>query len=182
MEEVVKPAKSLFDDWMLRHARISPNIRDVVYAAGVKFGGQTEWRYCWETYRNTSIPSEREIMLKALGFTSDPWLLQRYLLQSLDRNLVRSQDVESVISAVAKNPEGKLLAWRHLKAHWPQIQALFGNSSLTMGTLINHVTTNFFTEYDYLEVSSMFMNAMKGSLIIFTKNSPSSIKILQNKC
>jgi aminopeptidase N len=153
---VVKPAKILFDDWMLRSKRIAPNIRDVVYAAGVKFSGENEWKFCWETYQKTPFPSEKRIMLQALGATTDPWLLQRYLLQTLDRNLVRPQDVETVIAAVAKNSEGKLLAWRHLKAHWPHIQGLFGNGSLTMGGLIHVVTSDFFTEYDYQEVSPTF--------------------------
>lgn len=34
LEDVVKPAKSLFDDWMLKGKRIAPNIRNVVYIAG----------------------------------------------------------------------------------------------------------------------------------------------------
>ncbi|XP_014219724.1 glutamyl aminopeptidase [Copidosoma floridanum] len=163
LEEVVKPAKGLFEDWMLRNKSIAPNIRDVVYAAGVKFGGQDEWSHCWDTYLRTQFPSEKRIMLQALGATTDPWLLQRYLLQTLDRNLVRPQDVEAVIAAVAKNPEGKLLAWRHLKAHWPHIQGLFGNGSLTMGGLIQVVTSGFFTEYDYREVKEFFKDIDVGS-------------------
>ncbi|KAL7295649.1 hypothetical protein TKK_0011007 [Trichogramma kaykai] len=163
LEAVVKPAKSLFDDWMLHQKNITPNIRDVVYSAGVKFGGQEEWNHCWETYRKTIYPSEKRVMLQALGSTADPWLLQRYLLQTLDRNQVRPQDVESVIAAVAKNSEGKLLAWRHLKAHWPLIQGLFGNGSLTMGGLIDVVTRDFFTEYDYHEVKEFFKDIDVGS-------------------
>ena len=152
LDEVVKPAKSLFDDWMKQSKKIAPNIRDVVYAAGVKFGGQDEWNHCWKTYNDTIYPSEKHIMLQALGATTDPWLLQRYLLRSLDREQLRPQDVESVIASVAKNSEGKLLAWRHLKAHWPHIQGLLGNGSLTIGGLIHVVTSDFFTEYDYHEV------------------------------
>ena len=153
LDDVVTPAKSLFDDWMQRNRSIAPNIRDVVYSAGVKFGGPDEWKHCWETYNKTIYPSEKRIMLQALGSTTDPWLLQRYLLQTLDRNQVRPQDVETVIAAVAKNSEGKFLAWRHLKAHWSHIQGIFGNGSMTMGNLINVVTSDFFTEYDYHEVN-----------------------------
>lgn len=67
--------------------------------------------------------------------------------------MVRSQDVETVIASVATNSEGQFLAWRHLKAYWPQIHVLFGNGSLTMGGLISVVVSDFFTEYDYHEVS-----------------------------
>lgn len=92
-------------------------------------------------------------MLQALGATTDSWLLQRYLLHSLDRDVVRSQDVETVIASVASNSDGKFLAWRHLKAYWPQIHAIFGNGSITIGGLISVVISDFFTEYDYHEVS-----------------------------
>lgn len=94
-------------------------------------------------------------MLHALGASSDPWLLQRYLLKTLNRDQVRPQDVEVVIGAVASNPEGRLLAWRHLKAYWPDLQSILGNGSLTMGGLIYVVTSRFFTEYDLKEVISI---------------------------
>lgn len=152
LDEVVKPAKTLFDDWMLHSKRIPPNIRDVVYAAGIKFGNQEEWNYCWEMYKKAQIPIEKRVMLLALGATTDPWLLKIYLLNALDRNKVRTQDVESVIATVAQNSEGKFLAWRHLKAHWDTILGLVGNGSMTMGNLIHIVTSEFFTEYDYREV------------------------------
>ncbi|KAK2584087.1 hypothetical protein KPH14_006530 [Odynerus spinipes] len=163
LDSVVEPAKTIFNDWMSNGKRIGPNIRDVVYVAGIKFGGEEEWNYCWSIYQTTQVPSEKRLMLQALGATSDPWLLQRYLLRSLDREKVRPQDVETVIGSVATNPEGQFLAWRHLKAYWHDIQALFGNGTLTMGGLITVVTSNFFTEHDYREVSEFFKKVDVGS-------------------
>lgn len=163
LEDVVKPAKNLFEDWMLRGKKIPPNIRDVVYVAGIRFGTESEWRRCWETYKSTQIPSEKRIILGALGATTDPWLLQRYLLKSLDRDNVKSQDVEAVITAVARNPEGQYIAWRHVKAYWPQLHSLFGNGSLGLSTLISSVVSDFFTEYDYQEVKEFFKNVDVGS-------------------
>ncbi|CAL7945633.1 unnamed protein product [Xylocopa violacea] len=148
LDDVVKPAKNFFEDWMLR---------------GIKFGGEKEWNHCWQNYQKTQVPSEKRIMLQALGATTDSWLLQRYLLRSLDREMVRSQDVETVIASVASNSEGQFLAWRHLKAYWPEIHALFGNGSLTMGGLISVVVSDFFTEYDYHEVSEFFKKVDVGS-------------------
>ncbi|XP_044018769.1 endoplasmic reticulum aminopeptidase 2-like isoform X2 [Aphidius gifuensis] len=163
LDDVVKPAKDLFDNWMLHDKAIPPNIRDIVYVAGIRFGGEAEWLHCWDTYMKTLIPSEKKIMLRALGATTDPWLLQRYLLKTLDKNSVKSQDVETVISSVARNSEGQYLAWRHLKAHWPQLHSLFGNGSLTIGTLIDTVIPDFFTEYDYHEVTNFFKNVDVGN-------------------
>ncbi|XP_043267317.1 endoplasmic reticulum aminopeptidase 2-like isoform X2 [Venturia canescens] len=163
LEDVIKPAKNLFEDWMVRGKRIAPNIRDVVYAAGVQFGGETEWSYCWDTYRKTQIPSEKIIMLNAMGATSDRWLLQRYLLRSLEPEDVKAQDIDAVISSVARNSEGKFLAWRHMKAYWSQLFDIFGTGSPTFGGLISSVISDFSTEYDYREVTEFFKDVDVGS-------------------
>lgn len=90
--------------------------------------------------------------------------------------MVRSQDVETVIASVATNCEGKFLAWRHLKAYWPRIHALFGNGSLTMSGLISVVISDFFTDYDYHEVSEFFKNVDVGSGQRALKQSLETIK------
>lgn len=78
----------------------------------------------------------------------------RYLLETLDKTTIRPEDVRIVLAVVAANPEGKLLAWRHLKAYWPTMYTLFGNSTSMMGGLISAVTTYLSTPYDYYEVST----------------------------
>ncbi|XP_025602401.2 endoplasmic reticulum aminopeptidase 2-like isoform X3 [Athalia rosae] len=163
IESVVKPAKALFDSWMNKGTRIPPNLRDIVYTAGIRYGGEKEWDHCWDVYKKTQIPSERRILLKALGASMDPWILQRYLLSSLEREEIKPQDVEAVLSVVANNPEGRFLTWRHLKAYWPKLQSMFGNGTFTMGGLISVVTSHFCTEYDYQEVSEYFKKVDVGS-------------------
>lgn len=92
-------------------------------------------------------------MLQALGATMDPWLLKRYLQFSLDRNLFKAQEVNTVIASVAANSHGHYLAWRHIKAYWPQIEALYVNESFSISNLLLNVVPDYFiTEYDYREV------------------------------
>ncbi|RLU25456.1 hypothetical protein DMN91_001612 [Ooceraea biroi] len=157
MDNVVKSAKDLFQDWMLKGKRIPPNIRNIVYMAGVKFGEEDVWQHCWQVYLKTQIQSEKLVMLQALGAAMDPWLLKRYLRYSLNRDLIKSQDVNAIIASVAANPQGHYLAWRHIKAYWPQIEALYVNESLSISDLILSLVPDYFiTEYDYREVSGFF--------------------------
>ncbi|KAL1493346.1 hypothetical protein ABEB36_011418 [Hypothenemus hampei] len=157
LNETVNEAKILFQKWMLLNQTIDTNLKEVVYSAGVKFGGMSEWQFCWNTYNSTTISTERRLLLKALGQPrGDPWLLQRYLLETLDKNTIKSEDVKIVLAVVAANPEGKLLAWRHLKAYWPTMHSLFGNSTSMMGSLISAVTAHLSTPYDYYEVTTYF--------------------------
>lgn len=171
LNETVTQAKTKFKRWMVNNETISPDLKEVVYVAGIKYGGVLEWEHCWSVYNSTTVPSERKLLLKALGSASDPWLLQRlvlilnsyaiaifgliyrYLLKTLDRDTVKPQDVKIVLAVVAANPEGRLLAWRHLKAYWPTMQSLFGNALFMMGSLITAVTAHLSTPYDYYEVS-----------------------------
>ncbi|KAG5335962.1 AMPE aminopeptidase, partial [Acromyrmex heyeri] len=157
MDDVVKSARSFFQDWISKDTRIAPNIRKIVYMAGIKFGEEADWQHCWQVYLKTQIQSEKLLMLQALGSTMDPWLLKRYLRLSLNRNLLKAQEVNTVITSVAANPHGHYLAWRHIKAYWPQIEALYANESLSISNLILSVVPDYFiTEYDYREVSEFF--------------------------
>lgn len=76
----------------------------------------------------------------------------RYLKATLNRNLVKPQDLKIVLGVVASNPEGQLLAWHHLKAHWQYMQTEFGNGTFTLGSMISAVASDFATEYDHQEV------------------------------
>ncbi|XP_065200963.1 endoplasmic reticulum aminopeptidase 2-like isoform X2 [Planococcus citri] len=163
VEPVTTEAKNRFKKWMQEGARIPPNLREVIYSAGIKYGGVKEWQYCWARYNSTRVPSERKLLLKVLGAASDPWILQRYLLSTLNREMIKPQDVKTVLGVVAANPDGQLQAWRHLKARWYNLQSLFGNGTFTMGGLITAVTSHFASEYDYREVSDFFRPMDVGS-------------------
>lgn len=78
--------------------------------------------------------------------------------------MVKPQDVKTVLGVAASNPEGRLLAWRHLKAHWPTLQDIFGNASFMMGNLISAVTAHLSTPYDYFDVSFKIVNTKKSQL------------------
>ncbi|XP_028128898.1 endoplasmic reticulum aminopeptidase 2-like isoform X2 [Diabrotica virgifera virgifera] len=163
LNETISVAKTHFQNWMIQNKSVDPNLKEIIYSAGVKYGGMNEWQYCWNFYKNTTDGNEKQMLLKALGVASDPWLLQRYLIETLDTNLVKPEDVKLVLEVVAANPEGRLLAWRHLKAYWPTMHSLYGNSTMLMGNLISAVTAHLSTPYDFYEVSTYFNGMDVGS-------------------
>ncbi|KAF5274559.1 hypothetical protein FQA39_LY07171 [Lamprigera yunnana] len=177
LNDTVFQAKTQFDKWFNKNESISPDLKEVVYSAGIKYGGLVEWQHCWNIYNSTTISSERKLLLKALGVASDPWLLQRYLLETLNPKRIKPQDVKIVLAVVAANPEGRLLAWRHLKAYWPTMQSLFGNATFMMGNLISAVTAHLSTPYDYYEVSTYFNGMNVGSATRALEQSLETIKL-----
>jgi len=161
--EAISEARKLFNNWMFNGIKVAPNLRHVVYSAGIKYGGIAAWDFCWEQFTTTLVSSERNTLLSALGYASDPWLLQQYLDYTLNPEKLRSQDIRSVMYVVAANPVGKYLAWRHLRAHWDKIDGIFGGGSFIMGNIISGCTAYFTTKFDFNEVTTFFKNRSAGS-------------------
>ena len=45
---------------------------------GIAQGSEKEWNHVWEKSKKTKVASEAEIMMHALAFSQEPWLLWRY--------------------------------------------------------------------------------------------------------
>jgi hypothetical protein len=57
--------------------RIPPDLRSVVYCSAVSNGEEREWNFLWEQYKKTDVSTEQDLILTALGCTSNPDLLNR---------------------------------------------------------------------------------------------------------
>ena len=162
-ESTIQIAKRRFDEWMASRFRIVPNFREVVYTTGVRFGGSKEWDFCWKRYRSSKVPSEQRLLLDALSSTRDPWLLQRLLNYSLERDKIKPQDTVQVLTDVARNPDGRLIVWRFVRTNWARILTTFGQGSFSMDSIISGITFHFSNEFDYHEVQSFFSKVNVGS-------------------
>ena len=87
--------------------------------------------------------------------------LIRYLDATLDKSKIKSQDVRSVVSAVARNPSGSQVAWRHFQMHWDELLDRFGIGSFTIGAIIEATTAHFSTAFDYAQVKTFFNKARR---------------------
>ena len=57
-------------------------------------------------YNSTQVASERNLWLRSLASSNEPYIIQQYLDSVFNRSKVRSQDVRTVIATIAKNPAG----------------------------------------------------------------------------
>ena len=156
MPEAKSKAVQLFTDFKERNVTVPPNLRWMVYAAGIKYGDSDDWNFAWHQYRTSFVPSETSLWMRALTESSNPYILQRYLDATQDPKLVRKQDVSSVVSSIAKNPAGSQIAWRHLQMRWTDLVKKFGAGSFMMGSLIEATIAQFSTEFDYEQVRRFF--------------------------
>ena len=53
------------------------NYRWIAYSAGVKYGTPEDWNFAWRMYNTTQVASERNLWLRALASSNDPYILQQ---------------------------------------------------------------------------------------------------------
>ncbi|KAG8193296.1 hypothetical protein JTE90_003783 [Oedothorax gibbosus] len=162
-EHTISKAKQTFQNWMTLNIRVAPNLRSVVYSSGVKFGGKEEWQFCWKQYQKTQVPSEKRLLLQALGYTQDMWQLSQYLNYSLDRDKVKPQDTALVIAMAARNPIGRLLTWRFVRMNWSLFLEMFGPGSFSMDMILGESVSHFSSKFDYDEVRNYFSGRNVGT-------------------
>lgn len=103
--------------------RVPPNLRSVVYCTAIKHGDQLEWEFAWSRYKNTSVSSEEEILLSAMGCTRETWLLARYLDMSLDEVAgIRKQDTFRVFGSVADNIIGHPMTFNFIRNNYERLK------------------------------------------------------------
>jgi aminopeptidase N len=153
MSEARERAVKLYTEFRNNNVPVSPNLRWMAYSAGVRFGDRSDWKFAWDKYTNSQVPSEKSLWMRSLSDTQDTYVLLRYLDATTDRDKIRPQDVTSVLSGVARNPAGSQLAWRHIQVNWEELIAKFGTGSFIMGSIIESTTSHFSTEFDYQSVS-----------------------------
>lgn len=56
--------------------------------AGVKHGDEEDWEFCWEKYLHSTVPSDKHLLLTALGNTDDIWQLSQLVSLSLKITLL----------------------------------------------------------------------------------------------
>ena len=74
--EATEKAKQLFQK-LKENQTIPASLKQLVYSVGVKTGEEEDWDWCYEKYRTTNVPSDRAILLHALGETSNIFILQK---------------------------------------------------------------------------------------------------------
>jgi aminopeptidase N len=93
-----------------------------------------------------------------MACSKDGVILERYLEKVLDTDLIRSQDGQSVVSAVASNPAGRKLAWNFFVKNWPFFRETYGNGVFLLDNVVTAVTNDFNTQAELDEVKTFMAN------------------------
>ncbi|XP_008579163.1 PREDICTED: glutamyl aminopeptidase-like isoform X2 [Galeopterus variegatus] len=154
--EALDNASKLFDQWLSGNVSLPVNLRLLVYRYGMQnSGNETSWNYTLEQYQKTSLAQEKEKLLYGLACVKNVTLLSRYLDMLKDTNLIRTQDVFTVIRYISYNSYGKTMAWNWIQLNWDYLVDRFTINDRYLGRIVT-IAEPFNTELELWQMESFF--------------------------
>ncbi|XP_056393378.1 aminopeptidase Q [Hyla sarda] len=122
LKDCLDLASELFRKWMANTSanEIPQSISGSVYCYGIAEGGEKEWEFAWN-YHNKSESDDHwglSFLKQGLSCSREPWLLYRYLKDSMNSD---SHNMLDVLLHMFKNDIGRHIAWDFLKENWHQL-------------------------------------------------------------
>ncbi|XP_018579251.1 aminopeptidase N isoform X2 [Anoplophora glabripennis] len=159
----VHQSRSRFRQLMINNHGVEPNLRGVVYCTAVREGTEIEWDFAYQRYLETQTPSEKNMLLDALGCTKLSWLLSRYVKKLLDDPSIRIQDADRVFESVAKNRVGTQIAFDFLRKNWNELLNHYGDGFNILAKMIKALAPHMNTEFQLSELER-FKNSIKTNI------------------
>uniref|UniRef100_A0A7M4EAF3 Aminopeptidase n=1 Tax=Crocodylus porosus TaxID=8502 RepID=A0A7M4EAF3_CROPO len=135
-------------------SNIPSDVMKTVYSAGSKTA--TGWNFLLERYKVSMSGAEQIKINSALASCKDDANLARLLELGMEGNVIKTQDLPSVIYMVSMNPAGRLLAWNFVKKNWSKLLEKFSLGSFSMRTIILGATSHFSSKQELEEVKFFF--------------------------
>ncbi|XP_008831927.1 glutamyl aminopeptidase [Nannospalax galili] len=149
-------ASKLFEDWLTGTESVPVNLRLLVYRYGMKnAGNEAAWNHTLEQYQKTSLAQEKEKLLYGLASVNDISLLSRYLEMLKNPNIIKSQDVFTVIRYISYNSYGKTMAWNWIQLNWEYLVSRYTLNDRNLGRIVT-IAEPFNTELQLWQMMSFF--------------------------
>ncbi|XP_054409272.1 glutamyl aminopeptidase isoform X1 [Pongo abelii] len=154
--EALNNASSLFEQWLSGTVSLPVNLRLLVYRYGMQnSGNEISWNYTLEQYQKTSLAQEKEKLLYGLASVKNVTLLSRYLDLLKDTNLIKTQDVFTVIRYISYNSYGKSMAWNWIQLNWDYLVNRYTLNNRNLGRIVT-IAEPFNTELQLWQMESFF--------------------------
>ncbi|XP_036006762.1 glutamyl aminopeptidase isoform X2 [Fundulus heteroclitus] len=157
-EAALNESSKLFDQWIAQTTSSVPvNLRLLVYRYGMKKSGSPEkWNEMFQRYKSSTLAQEKDKLLYGLASVENVELLNNLLEATKDENVVRSQDLFTVVRYVSYNPLGRQMAWDWTTLNWDYLVKRYTINDRNLGRLPNRITTTFNTELQLWQMENFF--------------------------
>ncbi|XP_019722472.1 endoplasmic reticulum aminopeptidase 2 [Hippocampus comes] len=149
-------AHSRFKDWLQSNGalKLPTDVAQTVYAVGAQ--DHHGWASLLHMYRTSSSPAQKDKILFALTNSRNTTKLYSLLDLGLEGEVIRPQDLSTLIYRVADNPRGHHIAWNFVKKNWSTLVQKFQLGSSTIQHIIIGTTGQFSYLEEYTEVKMFF--------------------------
>ncbi|RUS89957.1 hypothetical protein EGW08_002309, partial [Elysia chlorotica] len=107
-------------------------------------------------YKEATVATEQRDLLKALGCSSQPWILNHYLNLMIEKDSpIRAQDMYFVLSRVAASTIGRPLAWDFFRVNFDKLASEYLTGTFGIPDAVDGVTANFNTELELKELEEL---------------------------
>ncbi|XP_052090870.1 uncharacterized protein LOC127727793 [Mytilus californianus] len=150
LPKCITEAKRQFDGWMNnpQENKINPDTRYIIYCTAIRTGGEEEWNFAYRQYKQSTMASETDNLLRSLACSEVPWILQRYLQYALTPEEIRKQETGSILVNVASSKIGRSIAWNFVQSKWDYIHDDYLAGYWDGGGVIKQVSRVFNTEFE----------------------------------
>uniref|UniRef100_F1RNU0 Aminopeptidase n=1 Tax=Sus scrofa TaxID=9823 RepID=F1RNU0_PIG len=133
---------------------IPSDVLKIVYSVGAQ---TTEgWNYLLEQYGLSLSGAEKNKILYALSTSKHQEKLIKLIDLGMEGKVIKTQDLASLLYAIARNPKGQQLAWNFVKENWTHLLERFELSSFPMRIIISGTTSHFSSKDELQEVKLFF--------------------------
>ena len=135
-------------------AVLPADLRAPVYKTVVMSGDEKTYNQMIKLYRETDHKEEKDRIIRCVGVTHDPKLIQQ-VLQFAMSDEVRNQDTVFAIAAVTMSAPGRNAAWAFFRKHHEEFVKRYEGGYLLI-TLVKYLTCHFVSEEMAEEIQTFF--------------------------
>lgn len=152
----LEQARSSFTLWLNSNGTLSlpTDVVEIVYSVGAQ--DDVGWAALLLTYTHSISETHKHKILSALASSADTHTLDRLLDLGLQGEVVRPQDLSTLILLVARNPKGLPLAWNFVQKNWHTLVQKFQLGSFCIRNILIGTTSHFSSPEQLTQMESFF--------------------------
>uniref|UniRef100_A0A8C9TIG8 Aminopeptidase n=1 Tax=Scleropages formosus TaxID=113540 RepID=A0A8C9TIG8_SCLFO len=155
-QEALQKASDVFSQWV-NGTSVAVNLRLLVYRYGMKnVKNEDSWNTMFDHYQKATLAQEKDKLLYGLASVENVSLLNRLLEAAKDEQVVRSQDVFTLIRYVSANKFGKNMAWIWVTLNWEYLVSRFTINDRNLGRLMTQITSTYNTDLQLWQMQQFF--------------------------
>lgn len=154
-DDCINQAVTYFDKFLNNQKLVPVNIRSAVYCTAIRQGGDKEFDFLWNQYKEENVATEQVLILTALGCSKSEKKLQEYL-EHITSSDIRLQDKSSALSAAyTGNPKNVDIVFKHVTEKYKDFKTAFGSYS-DVASIISSIASRFTKEEQHKTLKEFY--------------------------